>query len=107
MVNIEAILLNIFTPTLIAVEGSQLTIMPRGLYSMHLMAQLPGLVIYLFNFIKQHNPLENAELMQLVSYGVNILNLQPTDYQRANPGFNPEIYADFFCDSGMRFLWFL
>ena len=92
-VDIETILQEIFTVTKITIENAQLSIMPRGLYSLKLMHEIPVTTIFLHQMYKGNMEIE---IFDLVKMGMSIIGLQASPAQREHPHFTMENFSEFF-----------
>lgn len=99
--NLEPILSEIFAITQVQVpasttgaEGNVATynLIPKGSSSLKVLAELPIIVILMYQLYKQHVYQEVAEFIPLI---MNTILLQPQPQQKNHEHFNKEIFVDF------------
>lgn len=114
-VNLEALLQETFTLTNIQVEkkavdgtcasapgylcsvaGSiavlQYNVVPRAVLSLKVLAELPIIVVLMYQLYKQGVHQDVAEFIPLI---LSTITLQPRPQDRMNPAFNKEVFVDF------------
>ncbi|ESN91104.1 hypothetical protein HELRODRAFT_182259 [Helobdella robusta] len=67
-------------------------LMPRATASLKVLAELPIIVVLMYQLYKQQVHNEVAEFIPLI---MNTINMHPSPEQRASPQFNREIFVDF------------
>lgn len=97
--NIEAILAETFTSTVVLTEsrtpdGSNISynLIPKGVLSLKVLQELPIIVVLMYQLYKHNVHQDVAEFIPLI---MTTITLQPSAGQKANPGFNKEIFVDF------------
>jgi len=97
--NIEAILAETFTSTVVLTEsrtpdGNNISynLIPKGLLSLKVLQELPIIVVLMYQLYKHNVHQDVAEFIPLI---MTTITLQPSAQHKANPGFNKEIFVDF------------
>ncbi|KAI0213607.1 Transformation/transcription domain-associated protein [Lamellibrachia satsuma] len=98
-VNVEAKLRETFTVTTIMTEKKNVenqavsyNLIPKADLSLKVLAELPIIVVLMYQLYKQHVHNEVAEFIPLI---MNTIVLQPSRQHRLNPAFNKEVFVDF------------
>ncbi|KAG1661730.1 Transformation/transcription domain-associated protein [Nymphon striatum] len=98
-INVGALLLETYGITNIQTEkknsdGTSLSynLIPRGVVSLRVLAELPVIVVLMYQLYK---PNVQAEIFEILSLIMNLIVLQPDQQFRTNPNFNKEIFVDF------------
>ncbi|XP_064648217.1 transformation/transcription domain-associated protein-like isoform X2 [Lineus longissimus] len=98
-INVEVMLQDIFTITTIVTEKKNqdsqpitYNIIPKAVLSLKVLAELPIIVVLMYQLYKQNVHSIVAEFIPLI---MNTIVLQPTPQQRANVAFNKEVFVDF------------
>ncbi|XP_028408078.1 transformation/transcription domain-associated protein-like isoform X2 [Dendronephthya gigantea] len=78
--------------TMAAKGGQQQTVIPKAATSLKVLAELPIIVVLLFQLYKQNVLGEIREFIPLI---IKTIVLQPSMQARSAPSFNKEIYVDF------------
>ncbi|XP_074658755.1 transformation/transcription domain-associated protein-like [Tubulanus polymorphus] len=98
-VNVDVLLQEIFTVTTISTEKKNqdnqpvtYNVIPKAVFSLKVLAELPIIVVLMYQLYKQSVHSDVAEFIPLI---MNTIVLQPTTQQRANPAFNKEVFVDF------------
>ncbi|XP_077554082.1 transformation/transcription domain-associated protein-like isoform X4 [Haemaphysalis longicornis] len=97
--NLEAVLQETFTLTNVQLEkkgpdGScaSYNVIPRAVLSLKVLAELPIIVVLMYQLYKQNVHDDVAEFIPLI---LNTITLQPLPQHRMNPSFNREVFVDF------------
>ncbi|XP_067013941.2 transformation/transcription domain-associated protein [Anabrus simplex] len=98
-VNIEALLNETFTVTVIQTEKKtpkdqvlSYNLIPKATMSLKVLQELPIIVVLMFQLYKQNVHQDVADFIPLI---MTTITLQPTVAQRTHPDFNKEVYVDF------------
>ncbi|XP_064456550.1 transformation/transcription domain-associated protein-like isoform X2 [Ornithodoros turicata] len=98
-VNLEALLQETFTLTNIQVEKkaadgtcASYNVVPRAVLSLKVLAELPIIVVLMYQLYKQGVHQDVAEFIPLI---LSTITLQPRPQDRLNPAFNKEVFVDF------------
>ncbi|GAB6032800.1 hypothetical protein CHUAL_012003 [Chamberlinius hualienensis] len=98
-VNTDALLCETFTTTPILTEkknqdGTTVSynLIPKAVLSLKVLAELPIIVVLIYQLYKQNVHQEVAEFVPLI---LSTIMLQPSPQHRNNPVFNKEIFVDF------------
>ncbi|CAH1788418.1 unnamed protein product [Owenia fusiformis] len=98
-VNVETMLAETFTMTTIMTDkknsdGQQVScnIIPRAVLSLKVLAELPIIVVLMYQLYKQSVHSDVADFIPLI---MNTIILQPSPQHRGNPAFNKEVFVDF------------
>ncbi|KAK7109588.1 transformation/transcription domain-associated protein-like isoform X2 [Littorina saxatilis] len=67
-------------------------IIPRGVQSLKVLAELPIIVVLMYQLYKQQVQPDMIEFIPLI---MNTITLQPPPHTMASPGFNREVFVDF------------
>ncbi|XP_070565955.1 transformation/transcription domain-associated protein-like isoform X2 [Ptychodera flava] len=81
-----------YTTTTADGQKQQQTIVPKGVNSLKVLAELPIIVVLMYQLYKQNVHNVVAEFIPLI---MNTIVLQPSQQARASPNFNKEMYVDF------------
>ncbi|KAK2172769.1 hypothetical protein NP493_930g01023 [Ridgeia piscesae] len=102
-VNVEVKLRETFTVTTIMTEKKNVenqavsyNLIPKADLSLKVLAELPIIVVLMYQLYKQHVHNEVAEFIPLI---MNTIVLQPSRQHRVNPAFNKEVFVDFIAAS--------
>ncbi|KAL3212169.1 hypothetical protein MRX96_000807 [Rhipicephalus microplus] len=97
--NLDAVLQETFTLTNVQLEkkgpdGScaSYNVIPRAVLSLKVLAELPIIVVLMYQLYKQSVHDDVAEFIPLI---LNTITLQPLPQHRMNPAFNREVFVDF------------
>ncbi|XP_076072619.1 transformation/transcription domain-associated protein-like isoform X5 [Mytilus galloprovincialis] len=98
-INVDQLLQETFTTTTILTDKKNAdnqnisyNIIPKGTLSLKVLAELPIIVVLMYQLYKPNVHQEVAEFIPLI---MNTIILQPSAVQRASPSFNKEIFVDF------------
>ncbi|KAL5007444.1 hypothetical protein ScPMuIL_016250 [Solemya velum] len=98
-IKVDVLLNDIFTVTTIMTDKKNAdsqsisyNIIPRGVMSLKVLAELPIIVVLMYQLYKTSVHQEVAEFIPLI---MNTITLQPSTQHRANPAFNKEVFVDF------------
>lgn len=98
-VNINALLMETFTITNIQTEKKNpdatiltYNIIPKAVLSLKVLAELPIIVVLMYQLYKQSVHQEVSEFIPLIMVTIT---LQPTSTHRSNSSFNKEVFVDF------------
>ncbi|BFZ01386.1 hypothetical protein BsWGS_04423 [Bradybaena similaris] len=98
-INVEVWLQDIFTVTTVLTDKKnaenqsvQYNIIPMGVQSLKVLAELPIIVVLMYQMYKQQVQNDMVEFIPLI---MNTITLQPSAQHRANPAFNKEVFVDF------------
>ncbi|XP_013399832.1 transformation/transcription domain-associated protein-like [Lingula anatina] len=98
-VNVEALLQETYTITTIMTDKKNTdnspisyNIIPRAVLSLKVLAELPIIVVLMYQLYKQSVHQDVAEFIPLI---MNTIVLQPSAQHRTNPAFNKEVFVDF------------
>ncbi|XP_060086157.1 transformation/transcription domain-associated protein-like [Ylistrum balloti] len=98
-INVDALLQETFTVTTIMTDKKNAdnqnisyNIIPRGILSLKVLAELPIIVVLMYQLYKQNVHQEVADFIPLI---MNTIILQPASVHRSSPSFNKEVYVDF------------
>ncbi|XP_035826346.1 transformation/transcription domain-associated protein isoform X2 [Aplysia californica] len=98
-INVEVWLQDIFTMTTVLTDKKnaenqsvQYNIIPMGIQSLKVLAELPIIVVLMYQMYKQQVQNDMVEFIPLI---MNTITLQPSAQHRANPAFNKEVFVDF------------
>ncbi|XP_077870553.1 transformation/transcription domain-associated protein [Saccoglossus kowalevskii] len=73
-------------------QKKQQTIIPKGVNSLKVLAELPIIVVLMYQLYKQNVHNVVAEFIPLI---MNTIGLQPSQQARSSTNFNKEMYVDF------------
>ncbi len=97
--NIEAVLAETFTATVVLTEtrtpdGNNISynLIPKGVLSLKVLQELPIIVVLMYQLYKHNVHQDVAEFIPLI---MTTITLQPSVQHKTNPGFNKEIFVDF------------
>lgn len=97
--NLEQLLNETYTLTQIQAEkkttdgaNANYTLIPKGVYSLKVLQELPIIVVLMYQIYKQYVHQEVANFVPLI---MSTISLQPSVQLRSQPNFNKEIYVDF------------
>lgn len=97
--NIEAVLAETFTATVVLTEtrtpdGNNISynLIPKGVLSLKVLQELPIIVVLMYQLYKHNVHQDVAEFIPLI---MTTITLQPSAQHKSNPGFNKEIFVDF------------
>ncbi|GFS16657.1 transformation/transcription domain-associated protein-like [Elysia marginata] len=79
-------------PQFIAEQNIQYTIIPMGVQSLKVLAELPIIVVLMYQMYKQQVQNDIVDFIPLI---MNTITLQPSLPHRTNPAFNKEVFVDF------------
>ncbi|XP_052826902.1 transformation/transcription domain-associated protein [Octopus bimaculoides] len=98
-VNVDVYLQEIFTVTTIMTDKKNAdnqsvsyNIIPRAVLSLKVLAELPIIVVLMYQIYKPSVDYDVSELIPLI---MNTITLQPQAQLRNNPAFNKEVFVDF------------
>ncbi|XP_041366452.1 transformation/transcription domain-associated protein-like [Gigantopelta aegis] len=98
-INVEAWLQEIYTVTTILTDKKNAdntsisyNIIPKGMQSLKVLAELPIIVVLMYQLYKNNVHPDMAEFIPLI---MNTITLQPSPQHRASPTFNKEVFVDF------------
>ncbi|KAK6165821.1 hypothetical protein SNE40_022660 [Patella caerulea] len=98
-INVDIWLQEIYTTTTIQTDKKNAdnaaisyNIIPKGMQSLKVLAELPVIVVLMYQLYKTNVHPDMAEFIPLV---MNTITLQPSPTHRANPAFNKEVFVDF------------
>lgn len=98
-VNVDVYLQEIFTITTIITDKKNAdnqsvsyNIIPRAVLSLKVLAELPIIVVLMYQIYKPNVDHDVSELIPLI---MNTITLQPPSHLRNNPSFNKEVFVDF------------
>lgn len=98
-VNVDTILAETFTTTTILTDKKNAdnqnisyNIIPRGVLSLKVLAELPIIVVLMYQLYKPNVHQEVAEFIPLI---MNTITLQPSAVHKTSPSFNKEVFVDF------------
>ncbi|GFN80649.1 transformation/transcription domain-associated protein [Plakobranchus ocellatus] len=98
-INVEVWLQDIFTVTTVLTDKKnaenqnvQYTIIPMGVQSLKVLAELPIIVVLMYQMYKQQVQNDIVDFIPLI---MNTITLQPSLQHRTNPAFNREVFVDF------------
>ncbi|XP_065923524.1 transformation/transcription domain-associated protein isoform X7 [Magallana gigas] len=98
-VNVDTILAETFTTTTILTDKKNAdnqnisyNIIPRGVLSLKVLAELPIIVVLMYQLYKPNVHQEVAEFIPLI---MNTITLQPSPVHKTSPSFNKEVFVDF------------
>jgi transformation/transcription domain-associated protein len=98
-INVDVMLLETFTVTTIMTDKKNTdnqpisyNLIPKAVLSLKVLAELPIIVVLMYQLYKQNIHNDVAEFVPLI---MNTIVLQPSQQQRSNPAFNKEVFVDF------------
>ncbi|KAH9524764.1 hypothetical protein Btru_027783 [Bulinus truncatus] len=98
-INVEVWLQDIFTVTTVLTDKKnaenqsvQYNIIPMGVQSLKVLAELPVIVVLMYQMYKQQVQNDMVEFIPLI---MNTITLQPSAQHRNSPNFNKEVFVDF------------
>ncbi|XP_052799623.1 transformation/transcription domain-associated protein-like isoform X2 [Mya arenaria] len=98
-INVEALLQETYTVTTIITDKKNAdnqsvsyNIIPRGVLSLKVLAELPIIVVLMYQLYK---PSVHQEVANFIPLIMNTITLQPRQEHRAHPAFNKEVFVDF------------
>ena len=97
--NIEAVLAETFTATVVLTEtrtpdGNNISynLIPKGVLSLKVLQELPIIVVLMYQLYKHNVHQDVADFIPLI---MTTVTLQPSAQHKMNPAFNKEIFVDF------------
>jgi transformation/transcription domain-associated protein len=97
--NIEAVLAETFTATVVLTEtrtpdGNNISynLIPKGVLSLKVLQELPIIVVLMYQLYKHNVHQDVADFIPLI---MTTITLQPSAQHKMNPAFNKEIFVDF------------
>ncbi|KAL3832377.1 hypothetical protein ACJMK2_024027 [Sinanodonta woodiana] len=98
-INVDALLQETFTVTTIMTDKKNAdnqsvsyNIIPKGVLSLKVLAELPIIVVLMYQLYKPSVQQDVADFIPLI---LNTITLQPSTQHRAHPAFNKEVFVDF------------
>ncbi|XP_052224459.1 transformation/transcription domain-associated protein-like isoform X9 [Dreissena polymorpha] len=98
-INVDALLQETYTVTTIITDKKNpenqsvsYNIIPRGVLSLKVLAELPIIVVLMYQLYK---PSVHQEVANFIPLIMNTITLQPQAQHRAHPAFNKEVFVDF------------
>ncbi|XP_048245320.1 transformation/transcription domain-associated protein-like isoform X4 [Haliotis rufescens] len=98
-INVEVLLMEIYTVTTILTDKKNndntsvsYNIIPKGMQSLKVLAELPIIVVLMYQLYKTNVHPDMADFIPLI---MNTITLQPSPQHRSSPSFNKEVFVDF------------